>query len=362
MRNAKTGFFIPPSLNYDVVMFGLGGGAEWPGGALDKKNNQIILPSNRYPWILRLYYSDNMFRYLNKKIKKYNLSDPSAKAPASHKERLSTGRPCSACHSPKARWDTGKDFPETEFSLGEEIYHNLNLFNGSGLYKENCASCHGMARQGFFEHETLGDGYAPSLVGITLTKKIYSLDSIKNFNRDHKYTSEKISLSEQELEKIRNYFSSIDSFLAKWDLLSVKGKWQLLMDEDNLPASKTPWGHLTAIDVNSGKINWQIPFGQREASDGYKIGPGDINFGGVLVTASGIAFATGTPDKMMRAYDSRSGKELWRNQLPYAGSAPPMTFMYKGCQYVVVTATGGRFVGFESQGDATVAYRLDGCE
>lgn len=363
MRNAKTGFFVPPSLNYDVVMYGLGGGAEWPGGAFDRKHNQIILPSNRYPWILRLYYSDDMFRYINKKVKKFNLSDPSKKAPANHKERLSTGEPCSSCHSPNARWNAGKDFPDTDFSLGEKIYHKLNLFSGSGLYKENCASCHGMARQGFFEHELFGDGYAPPLVGITLTAKKESLDSVKNFKRDHTYTSEKINISELELEEIRSYFSSLDNFLAKWDLLSVKGKWQLLLDQDDLPASTTPWGRLTAIDVSSGKINWQIPFGQRESSDDYKIGPGDINFGGVLVTASGIAFATGTPDNMMRAYDSRSGKELWRSQLPYAGSAPPMTYMYKGCQYVVATATGGRFVGFEKwQGDATVAYRLDGCE
>jgi quinoprotein glucose dehydrogenase len=364
MRHSRTGFFVPPSLNYDVVMFGLGGGAEWPGGAFDKRNNQIILPSNRYPWILRLYYSDNMFSYINKKIKKFNLSDSSAKAPPNHKERLSTGEPCSSCHSPKkARWDAGKDFSDTDFSLGEEIYHKLNLFKGSGLYRENCASCHGMARQGSFEHETFGDGYAPPLVGITLTKKKYSLDSVRDFKRNHIYTSEKINISEPELEEIKSYFSSIDNFLTKWDLLTVNGKWQLLLDQDNLPASTTPWGRLTAIDVNSGKINWQIPFGQRESSESDNIGPGDINFGGVLATASGIAFATGTPDKMLRAYDSQSGKELWRNQLPYAGSAPPMTFMYKGCQYVVATATGGRFVGFEEwQGDSTVAYRLDGCE
>ena len=363
MRNARTGFFVPPSLNYDVVMFGLGGGAEWPGGSFDRKNNQIILPSNRYPWILRLYYSDDMFGYIKQKVKKFNLSDPSEKAPANHKERLSTGEPCSACHSPNARWDSGKDFTNSDFSLEEKIYHKLNLFRGSGVYKENCASCHGMARQGFFEHELFGDGYAPPLVGITLTAKKDSLASIKNLKRVHKYASEKISISELELEEIESYFSSLDSFLAKWDLLSVKGKWQLLLDQDDLPASTTPWGRLTAIDVSSGEINWQIPFGQREPTGDYKIGPGDINFGGVLVTASGIVFATGTPDNMIRAYDSRSGKELWRSQLPYAGSAPPMTYMYKGCQYLAVTSTGGRFVGFEKwQGDATVAYRLGACQ
>ena len=136
----------------------------------------------------------------------------------------------------------------------------------------------------------------------------------------------------------------------------------MLLDQDNLPASATPWGRLTAIDVSSGKMNWQIPFGQRGSSGSSKIGPGDINFGGVLVTAGGITIATGTPDKMIRAYDSKTGKELWRNQLPYAGSAPPMTFRYKSCQYVIVTATGGRFVGYDEQGDATIAYRLNDCK
>jgi quinoprotein glucose dehydrogenase len=362
MRSAKTGFFIPPSLNYDVVMFGLHGGAEWPGGAFDKKNNQIILPSNRYPWILRLYYSDDVFSYINKKIKKFDVSDPSRKAPPNHKERLSTGEPCSSCHSSKARWDSGKNFLSTDFSLAEKIYHKLNLFNGSGLYKENCASCHGMARQGFIENEFFGDGYAPSLVGITLTEKKNLLGSVKDFKRVHQYTSEELNIDRLELEKIENYFLSLDNFLAKWNLLTINGKWQLLLDQDDLPASRTPWGRLTAIDVGSGKRNWQVPFGQRGDSSGSKIGPGDINFGGVLVTASGITFATGTPDKMIRAYNSRTGEELWRNQMPYAGSAPPMTFKYRGCQYVIATATGGRFVGFEKQGDATIAYRLDDCE
>ena len=65
---------------------------------------------------------------------------------------------------------------------------------------------------------------------------------------------------------------------------------------------------------------------------------------------------------MLRAYSLRTGKELWRNQMPYAGSAPPMTFTYQGCQYVVVAATGDRFIGYEGHGDATIVYRLDDCE
>ena len=87
----------------------------------------------------------------------------------------------------------------------------------------------------------------------------------------------------KKFKEVRNYFSSLDNFLAKWDLLTIKGKWQLLLDQNNLPASKTPWGNLTAIDVNSGKINWRISFGQRKIRNSPEIGPGDINFGGVEI-------------------------------------------------------------------------------
>ena len=55
-RNAKFNKeFIPLSLNYDVLMYGLHGGPSWYGGTLDLINNQIIIPSNHYPWVLRSF-------------------------------------------------------------------------------------------------------------------------------------------------------------------------------------------------------------------------------------------------------------------------------------------------------------------
>ena len=60
-RNAKFNKeFIPLSLNYDVLMYGLHGGPSWYGGTLDLINNQIIIPSNHYPWVLRSYYYDRL--------------------------------------------------------------------------------------------------------------------------------------------------------------------------------------------------------------------------------------------------------------------------------------------------------------
>ena len=91
------------------------------------------------------------------------------------------------------------------------------------------------------------------------------------------------------------------------------------------------------------------------------IANGDKNFGGVLSTASDIIFAGGTPDEMVRAFDGQTGEIIWERKLPYAASAPPISYFYKGCQYVVFNATGGRFHGFVGTGDATVAFKLDSC-
>ena len=163
------------------------------------------------------------------------------------------------------------------------------------------------------------------------------------------------------MEEIRDYFASLDKFLNRWNFLTIRGKWQLLLDQDNLPAVSAPWGELTAINLTTGKINWKKPFGQRKISDEKEIVKGDISFGGVLVTAGGLIFATGTPDEMIRAFNSKTGEELWSYKLPAAGSAPPMTYFSNGCQYVVVNATGGRFVGYGTRSDATVAFKLTKC-
>ena len=151
--------------------------------------------------------------------------------------------------------------------------------------------------------------------------------------------------------------------LKKLNLIEINGFWQLLLDDNGLPATKPPWGGLVNISMESGKISWKIPFGNRLDKNGKLLSNGDKNFGGVLTTKSNIIFATGTPDKMARAYDLISGKLLWEYKLPFAGSSPPMTYKFKGCQYVVFTATGGQFVGYEKEkGDLTIAFKLSSCK
>lgn len=150
---------------------------------------------------------------------------------------------------------------------------------------------------------------------------------------------------------------AVDSALEEQSGLTLIGFWQYLFDANKRPASTPPWGYVSAISLASGKTVWKVPFGVSLQTGA----PGDFNIGGVMVTAGDLVFATGTRDGHARAFDIETGNEVWSAKMDFPGSAPPMTYMHDGCQYVVFTATGGIFVGFGDKGDATVAYKLPNC-
>ena len=76
-----------------------------------------------------------------------------------------------------------------------------------------------------------------------------------------------------------------------------------------------------------------------------------------MVTAGGLVFTGATMDNSIRAFDSESGKEVWNHELPAGGQATPMTYSFKGKQYVVISAGGHGKLGTK-QGDAVIAFSL----
>ncbi len=118
-------------------------------------------------------------------------------------------------------------------------------------------------------------------------------------------------------------------------------KFKRLKDADGYPGSKPPWGTITALNLNNGKIKWQIPFGEYEelSKKGIPI-TGTENYGGLTGTEAGLLFATGTLDKKFRILDAENGKELWSYKLPYIGSSPPVTYQIDEEQYILINATG----------------------
>jgi quinoprotein glucose dehydrogenase len=122
--------------------------------------------------------------------------------------------------------------------------------------------------------------------------------------------------------------------------------------------NKPPWGVMVAVDLKAGKILWQSPVGTSEdlapLGVAFKWGTPLVN--GVLITAGGVVF-TGATDAYLRAFDAKSGEELWQGRLPVPGIANPMTYEWKGEQYVVIAAGGHSEIG-TTIGDSVVAFRL----
>ena len=125
-----------------------------------------------------------------------------------------------------------------------------------------------------------------------------------------------------------------------------------------LLCNKPPWGAMVAVDLKAGKILWKSPVGTTEdrAPLGLAFNWGAPLVNGVAVTAGGLVF-TGAMDAYLRAFDARSGEELWQGRLPVPGIANPMTYLWKGEQYVAIAA-GGHSESGTSIGDSLVAFRL----
>ncbi|MFZ5622965.1 MAG: pyrroloquinoline quinone-dependent dehydrogenase [Gemmatimonadota bacterium] len=137
---------------------------------------------------------------------------------------------------------------------------------------------------------------------------------------------------------------------------------RFLLAPDRVPCNPPPWGALTAIDLNTGEVKWEVPLGSLPwlalNPDAEKWGSPFLG-GGPLVTAGGLVVMAGTFDGKIRVFDIDTGAELMRANLPAAGNASPITYRVtpSGRQYVVIAAGGHGRLG-TTTGDYIVAFAL----
>ena len=134
------------------------------------------------------------------------------------------------------------------------------------------------------------------------------------------------------------------------------GGYTRFIDQDQYPCQKPPWGELTAVNANTGDIVWRRPLGSYDEVEAQGLkNAGAPNMGGSIVTAGGLVFIAATTDSKFRAFDSRTGEELWMTRLEATGDSVPMTFMGRdGKQYVVIAAGGtNRFRMLANTADKT---------
>jgi quinoprotein glucose dehydrogenase len=133
-----------------------------------------------------------------------------------------------------------------------------------------------------------------------------------------------------------------------------------LLSPFRIPCSPPPWGVLHAVDMSTGQVAWEVPFGRM--NDFVKVPTpmrwGSPNMGGPLITG-GLIFIAATMDRRLRAFELASGDVVWTTKLSASAQSAPMTYRARagGRQYVVIAA-GGHDGMRSSLGDEIVAYAL----
>jgi len=141
------------------------------------------------------------------------------------------------------------------------------------------------------------------------------------------------------------------------------------LNVEGLPLAKPPYGQISAINLDRGEINWQIPHGETPDNvrnharlKGLTIprtGQPCAGIAGLVVTKTlliggecATTTAAGRRGAMLRAYDKATGKEVGAVPMSSQQTGSPMTYLAGGRQYIVVAIGGGSYVG------EYVAYRL----
>ncbi|SAK90052.1 quinate/shikimate dehydrogenase [Caballeronia hypogeia] len=132
-----------------------------------------------------------------------------------------------------------------------------------------------------------------------------------------------------------------------------------------IPCQKPPFGTLSAVDLTTQKLLWQVPVGTVQDTGPFgvkmraKMPIGMPTLGGTLATQGGLVFIAGTQDYYLRAFDSATGKEVWKARLPVGSQGGPMSYVSPktGKQYVLISAGGAR--QSPDRGDYVIAYALN---
>jgi quinoprotein glucose dehydrogenase len=225
----------------------------------------------------------------------------------------------------------------------------------TSLYESKCAACHRSDRK--------GSPAAPSLIDIGTRKTRDQLADIIRHGTGRmpgfpdfgtKNINDMVDFLTTGVDR-----ASDPNLLNEPTYVKYRSDGETLWrDPDGYPPLTPPWGTLTAIDLNAGTIRWKIPFGEYPelVAKGLR-NTGSDNYGGPVVTASGLLFIGATNfDRKFHAYDKLTGALLWETTLPAAGNATPAIYSLNGREYVVIVCGGGK--NGAPSGSSVVAFAL----
>lgn len=298
LKTMVTGdMFIPPGFTNSTVLPQFNGGCEWGGAAFDPESNTVIVNVS-------------------------NEAEYTGMTRSKPKESMSLNR------------------------LGQHVYRAV------------CSFCHGMGSPVNPASPSLKD------VSTRLTKE--QIETLMKTGRGQMPSFASFSELERRAVIAFLFDEGEDEIIATKDLsLSYADDIPVVMtghidwrDPEGFPVNKRPWGTLNAVDLNEGKLKWQVPLGTYPKLEARGEPPtGTFNIGGPLVTKGGLVFIGAAMDERFHAFDKETGELVWEYQLESGGYASPATYELDGRQYVVIAAGGGGKPGTK-KGDAYYCFAL----
>ncbi|KAA6459194.1 c-type cytochrome [Acidobacteria bacterium AB60] len=383
------GQFLPFALEKPTVVFpGFDGGAEWGGPAIDPVHKVLFVNANEMAWLGGLTPvgkggspGEQVYRQqcavchgLDRSGSPPSfpaLTDASARlgdAKIAQTVRQGIGRMPSFPNLNDQRMSDLLGFLRTPAKAGADKKEMASDAQqpapkaheedtaGRTVYAHQCAVCHGENREGI-------PPSFPMLIG--LGARMSAEQTAELVHKGKGRMPPQPDLVGPELDALLRYLG-VDAAENAKEAKETAGPpdyiftgYKKFLDPEGYPAFQPPWGTLSAIDLKTGKYLWKINLGEYPelVAQGMK-NTGSENYGGPVVTASGLLFIGATMhDRKFRAFDTTTGKLLWETVLPYAGVATPATYMVNGKQYVVIATSGARD-SKTPQGGAYVAFAL----
>ncbi len=306
---AKSGLYIPPSDKYETIMMpGALGGANYGNTAADPKNGIMYILTQEYASVYKLEKVEPQ---------KIDLSEGNLR-----KVQVYYTVNCQSCHGDKMQGMVGPSL----VNLGQRMFYDE------------------------FRNTVLnGRGRMPGLIHVdeqTLASLFRYMGGIpRSFNFGRRGNDNR----KVEGPVVDSGGVAMKPDAARGTPMSdypegiehPENRYTTDYGIEWMGLAAPPWSSIVAYDLNNGTIKWKMPIGQDSAfvnGDETKGAPAGTQRKGMVITSTGLVFATGKGGKLY-AFDADNGRILWETTLSNETTGQPAMYTYKGKQYLVINAT-----------------------